>query len=46
MVIPFAVLFISFGYLCYQAKDEVYLIEEESTREKDEIYKGLDDLFI
>jgi len=45
MVIPFAVLFISFGYLCYQAKDKVYL-EEESLREKDEIYRGLDDLFI
>ena len=46
MVIPFAVLFISFGYLCYQAKDEVYLIEEESLSEKDDIYRGLDDLFI
>ena len=46
MVIPFAVLFISFGYLCYQAKDEIYLIEEESLRERDEIYRGLDDLFI
>ena len=46
MVIAFAVLFISFGYLCYQAKDEVYLIEEESLREKNEIYRGLDDLFI
>ena len=46
MVIPFAVLLIIFGYLCYQAKDEVYLIEEESLREKDEIYSGLDDLFI
>ena len=46
MVIPFAVLFISFGYICYQAKDEIYLIEEESLRERDEIYRGLDDLFI
>ena len=46
MVIPFAVLFISFGFLCYQAKDEVYLMEEESPREKDDIYRGLDDLFI
>ena len=46
MVIPFAVLFISFGYLCYQAKDEVYLIEEESLSEKDDMYRGLDDLFI
>ena len=46
MVIPFAVLFISFAYLCYQAKDDVYLIEEESVSEKDDIYRGLDDLFI
>ena len=46
MVIPFAVLFISFGYLCYQAKDEVNLIEEESHGEKEDMYRGLDDLFI
>ena len=46
MVIPFAVLFISFGYLCYQAKDEVYLIQEESLSEKEEMYKGLNDLFV
>ena len=46
MIIPFAVLFISFGYLCYRAKDEVYLIEEESIKEKDDLYRGLDDLLI
>ena len=46
MVIPFAVLFISFGYLCYQAKDEVYVIEEETLFEKEDIYRGLDDLFL
>ena len=46
MVIPFAVLFISLGYLCYQAKDEIYLLEEESLSEKDDICRGLDDLFI
>ncbi len=46
MIIPFAVLFISFGYICYQAKDEVSLIEEESLSEKEDIYRGLDDLFI
>ena len=46
MVIPFTILFISFGYLCYQSKDEAYLIEEESAKEKDDIYMGLDDLFI
>ena len=46
MVIPFAVLFISFGYLCYQTKDEVYLIDKESLSEKDDLYSGLEDLFI
>ena len=46
MVIPFAVLLVSIGYFCYQAKDEVYLIEEETPKQKDDIYKGLDDLFI
>ena len=46
MIIPFAVLFISIGYLCYQTKDEVYSIEEESLNEKDDISRGLDDLFI
>ena len=46
MVIPFTILFIGIGYLCYQTKDEVYLREEESTKEKDDIYMGLDDLFI
>ena len=46
MVIPFAVLFISIGYLLYQSKDEVYLMEEESLSEKDDTYRGLDDLFI
>ena len=46
MVIPFALLFISFVYLCYRAKDEVFLIDEESLSEKDDMYRGLDDLFI
>ena len=46
MIIPFAVLFISFGYLCYQSKDEVYLVQEESLSEKNDMYRGLDDLFI
>ena len=33
MVITYAVLFFSLGYLCYQAKDKVYLTEEESLSE-------------
>ncbi len=46
MVIPFSLIFICIGYLCYKAKDEVYLIEEESLGEKDDMYRGLDDLYI
>ena len=46
MVIPFAVLLISFGYLFYHAKDEVYLKQEESFSEEDDMYRGLNDLFI
>ena len=46
MIIPFAILLISFGFLCYQAKDEVNLREEESLSEKDDVYRGLDDLYI
>ena len=46
MVIPFTILFIGIGYLCYQAKDEVYLIQDETYEEKEEMYDGLDDLFI
>lgn len=39
MVIPFAVLFISFGYLCYQAKDEVFLLEGPLSEKEDDIYR-------
>tara|TARA_Y100000589_G_C26632283_1_gene418574 strand:- start:122 stop:262 length:141 start_codon:yes stop_codon:yes gene_type:complete len=46
MVIPFTILFIGIGYLCYQAKDDDYLIEAETQKEKDDLYVGLDDLFI
>ena len=46
MIITFTFLLIGIGYLCYEAKDEVYLIREENTNEKDDIYIGLDDLFI
>ena len=45
MVIPSAVLS-SFGYICYKARNGVYLIQEESIREKVCIYIELDDLFI
>ena len=46
MVNPYALLLISFGYICYQAKDEVYLIQKEYLSEKHGIYKGVDNLFI
>ena len=46
MVIPFALLFFSIGYLFFKSKDEVYLVEEESVREKEEMYRGLNDLYI
>ena len=46
MVIPFTILFIGIGYLCYQAKDEVYLKQDGSQEEKEDMYDGLDDLFI
>ena len=46
MVIPFTLIFLGIGYICYQTKDEVYLLEKESTKEKKDIYIGLDDLFI
>ncbi len=46
MVITFSILFLSFGYLCYQAKDEIYLTENESHKEKDHKYTDLEDLFI
>ena len=46
MIIPFTLVFIGIGYLFYQTKDEAYLIEKESQDEKDDIYIGLDDLFI
>ena len=46
MVIPFTILFIGIGYLCYQSKDEVNLIEEDYSKEEDDISMGLDDLYV
>ena len=46
MVIPFTLVFIVIGYLFYQTKDDANLIEKESPEDKDDIYIGLDDLFI
>ena len=46
MFIPFTVLFISIGFIFYKAKDDVYLIEEETLSEKNQMYNGLEDLFV
>ena len=46
MVMTFTILLIGIGYIFYQSKDEVYLIQEDAPNEKDEMYVGLDDLYI
>ena len=52
MIIPIAILLGAVGYLYYQSKDEVSLIEVDqldSSNEKiadDDLYKDLEDLFI
>ena len=52
MIIPATILLGAVGYLYYNSKKEVYLIEEDkldSQREhleEDDLYKDLEDLFI
>ena len=52
MVIPIAILLGAVGYLYYQSKDEVSLVEGDKLDnpkqqiEKDDLYKDLEDLFI
>ena len=52
MIIPFTILLGAVGYLYYNSKDEVSLIEIDqldSSKEKvadDDLYKSLEDLFI
>ncbi len=53
MIIPFTLLFGALGYLFYKSKDEVTLIERETsvdsqskTTKNDDLYKDLEDLFI
>ena len=45
MIIPFTLLFIGLGYLCYKSKDDVYEMNDESLSEKDD-YQSIKDLFI
>ena len=52
MIIPITILLGAVGYLYYNSKDEVSLIEADqlnSSKEKisdDDLYKNLEDLFI
>ena len=51
MIIPITILLGAVGYLFYNSKDEVSLIEVDqfdSSKEKkdDDLYKDLEDLFI
>ena len=52
MIIPATILLGAVGYLYYNSKKEVYLIEEDKLYsqgeqiEEDDLYKDLEDLFI
>ncbi len=52
MIIPFTLLFGALGYLYYRSKDEVSLVEAETSDstgkhlDDDDLYKDLEDLFI
>ena len=49
MVIPFTLLFGFLGFLYYNSKDEITLVEKESLDLKsqdDDLYKDIEDLFI
>ena len=52
MIIPFTLLFGAIGYLYYNSKDEVSLLEVEkldspnNQLDQDDLYKDLEDLFI
>ena len=52
MIISLTLMFGAVGYLYYMSKDEVPLFEEDKLdttneqKEKDDLYKDLEDLFI
>ena len=52
MIIPLTLLFGAIGYLYYNSKDEVSLVEVEkqdppsNQLDQDDLYKDLEDLFI
>ena len=49
MILPTTLLFGAFGYLMYTSKKELSLNDDaplENSKENDELYKDLEDLFI
>ncbi len=52
MIIPFTLLFGALGYLYYNSKEEVSISEikkldsRRDQKDKDDLYKDLEDLFI
>jgi len=49
MIISFTLFFGALGYIFYMSKEEVSLIDEistEKTKEDEDLYKDLEDLFI
>ena len=49
MILPTALLFGAIGYLFYTSKKELVIDNDpplENSKENDDLYKGLEDLFI
>ena len=49
MVLPITLLFCGFGFLIYKSKKEVYLVDtlhDDKSKEEDDLYEDLKDLFI
>ena len=52
MIIPLTLLFGAIGFLYYNSKDELILVESDQLnkpneqKEEDDLYKDLEDLFI
>ena len=52
MIIPFTLLFGALGYLYYNSKEEVSILEIKKSecpsdqKDQDDLYKDLEDLFI
>ena len=49
MILPTTLLFGALGYLFYSSKKEISLVDDpslENSKENDDLYKDLEDLFI